>query len=104
MGMAGHAMIAREDGAVFVHLHPAGTISLAAQETFRLRQPGDTVRGMLARRLAATAMESYQPIPSSSLSFPYAFPQAGRYRLWVQVKSHGRILTGVFDTAVAPAR
>src|SRR2546425_9283461 len=30
MGMAGHAMITRDDGAVFVHLHPAGTVSLAA--------------------------------------------------------------------------
>src|SRR5207253_7143157 len=55
MGMAGHLMLARTDGAVFVHLHPAGTVSLAAAETFALRQPGDTVRGALGKRL--TAME-----------------------------------------------
>src|SRR2546430_124941 len=55
MGMAGHAMITRDDGAVFVHLHPAGTVSLAALETFALRQPGDTVRGLLGARL--TEME-----------------------------------------------
>jgi len=122
MGMAGHAMIARDDGAVFVHLHPAGTISVAAQETFQLRQPGDTIRGLLGRRLTEmhTSREpgagsreqdphlsngapcSLLPAPCS-LSFPYAFPQPGHYRLWVQVKRDGRILTGVFDADVARA-
>jgi len=38
--------------------------------------------------------------PTAEASFPYAFPRAGRYRLWVQVKRQGRILTGVFDTEV----
>ena len=122
MGMAGHAMIARDDGAVFVHLHPAGTISVAAQETFQLRQPGDTIRGLLGRRLTEmhTSREpgagsreqdphlstgapcSLLPAPCS-LSFPYAFPQPGHYRLWVQVKRDRRILTGVFDADVARA-
>src|SRR2546428_3986117 len=56
MGMAGHAMIARDDGAVFVHLHSAGAISVAAQETFQLRQPGDTIPGPLGRRLTEMQM------------------------------------------------
>ncbi|HEX4628367.1 MAG TPA: hypothetical protein VH137_06200, partial [Gemmatimonadales bacterium] len=107
MGMAGHAMIARADGAVFVHLHPAGTISVAAQETFRFRQPGDTVRGMLAKRLATLDSGAHPDEGAMGLgavSFPYAFPQPGRYRLWVQVKRHGEILTGVFDASVEAAR
>lgn len=105
MGMAGHAMLARDDGAVFVHLHPAGTVSLAALETFTLRQPGDTVRGELAKRL--TAMEMGRGASgggaSGAVSFPYAFPKPGHYRIWVQVKRAGRILTGAFRAEVLPA-
>jgi hypothetical protein len=122
MGMAGHAMLTRDDGAVFVHLHPAGTVPLAALETFALRQPGDTVRGLLGTRLTALEKgsgerearsggaepahgmrEPPRSVPGS-LSFPYAFPKPGRYRIWVQVKRSGRILTGVFDADVQPAR
>ncbi|OLC06711.1 MAG: hypothetical protein AUH42_05055 [Gemmatimonadetes bacterium 13_1_40CM_70_11] len=105
MGMAGHLMLTRLDGAVFVHLHPAGTISLGSQETFLLRQPGDTVRGTLARRLTELEARPHAPIvpPDGAVSFPYAFPQPGRYRLWVQVKRGGRILTGVFDAEVVSA-
>ena len=106
MGMAGHAMIARNDGQVFVHLHPAGTISLAALETFVLRQPGDTVRGALVKRLGAmqTGMGEPRDVGSGVISFPYAFPKPGRYRIWVQVKRAGRILTGAFGTEVGTAR
>lgn len=107
MGMAGHAMITRHDGAVFVHLHPAGTISpVAAQETFLFREPGDTIRGRLAQRLTAAEMgrgEGEEAAPAV-VSFPNAFPMPGRYRIWVQVKRGGRVQTGVLDAAVWPAR
>ena len=106
MGMAGHLMLTRDDGAVFVHLHPAGTISLAAVETFALRQPGDTIRGLLGARMTALDRGSGGAVPdvASSLSFPYAFPKPGHYRIWVQVRRDGRILTGVFSADVQPAR
>ncbi len=112
MGMAGHLMLTRDDGAVFVHLHPLGTISWAAQQTFLLRGPADTAWGGVGRRLTALesrergagsgmAMQQGEPLSApGSVSFPYAFPKPGRYRLWVQVKRQGRILTGTFDTEV----
>ena len=104
--MAAHAMITRVDGAVFVHLHPAGTISVAAQQTFIVRQPGDTVRGELSKRLAEMDMGNGErgAVPPGEISFPYAFPQTGHYRLWVQVRHNHRIETGVFDADVSPAR
>jgi hypothetical protein len=95
MGMPAHLMLSRDDGTVFVHLHPHGTISWAAQQTFLLRGPADTAWGAVGRRLtqAGSGMRSMA-------ATPYAFPRAGHYRLWVQVKRGGRILTGVFDTEV----
>jgi hypothetical protein len=104
MGMAGHLVLTRDDGAVFVHLHPAGTISLAAQESFELRQPGDTIPGALAQRLSKLNQRTHAIVdPGSSVSFPYSFPRPGNYRMWVQVKRAGRILTGVFDVTVEAA-
>jgi hypothetical protein len=38
-----------------------------------------------------------------SLTFPFAFPSAGQYRLWVQVKRGGVVQTGAFDTVVGEA-
>jgi hypothetical protein len=35
----------------------------------------------------------------SALSFPYVFPQSGAYRVWVQAKTHGDVITAVFDLA-----
>jgi hypothetical protein len=106
LGMPGHAMVAREDGAVFIHLHPMGTVSPAAQETFTLRQPGDTASGVIGARIAArdAAMGTMaHAFPEGHISFPYAFPQPGRYRIWVQVKRGGRVETAAFDAQVQPA-
>jgi hypothetical protein len=102
MGMAGHAVVERNDGSVFVHLHPMGTISMASQMAFTMRQAGDTVKGALGKRVSAaeaSAMAS-ATITSNVVSFPYAFPKAGRYRVWVQVRQGGRIDTAAFDADV----
>lgn len=106
MGMMSHAVISRADGAVFVHLHPSGTISMASQLAFALRQPGDTVRGVLGTRIT-TAERTPAPMTTmvmreepGTVTLPYAFPQPGHYRIWVQVRVKGRIQTGVFDADV----
>jgi hypothetical protein len=92
MGMAGHAMINRDDGGVFVHLHPTGSVPMAAR--------------MMAERQVGLApdMTEHQgrgPIEDGRVAFPYAFPSAGSYRVWVQVRrAGGGVLTGVFDLEV----
>ncbi len=90
MGMLSHAVITRYDGQVFVHLHPMGTINMAAQERFEK----ETGMGMMEM----AGMDYSAP---GAVTFPYEFPQPGRYRLWVQVKSGGQVRTGVFDAVVA---
>ena len=102
MGMAGHLMLTRDDGSVFAHLHPLGTISWASQQTFLLRGPADTVFGTVGRRLTEMERSGHMAgeSPGSTVSFPYAFPKPGHYRLWVQVKRQHRILTAVFDAEV----
>ena len=82
--MPGHAVVARDDGRVFIHLHPMGTISPAAQARLSPAPP---------MHLAA---HSSQSLPDS-LYFPYAFPEPGRYTMWVQLKRNGRVLTGAFN-------
>jgi hypothetical protein len=46
------------------------------------------------------------PLPmdkmSPEVSFPYGFPKAGEYRIFVQIKRAGHIETGVFDTEITP--
>jgi hypothetical protein len=103
MGMAAHAVIATADGSVFILLHPLGTIATASQLVFQLRQPGDTTPGTLGRRITAfenTAAHAGMPGMAPALTFPYSFPRPGRYRMWVQVRRGGRILTGAFDLTV----
>jgi hypothetical protein len=87
MGMAGHMMIQRTGGTVFVHLHPLGTISLAAQNALAKGsgQPAAHVAGLMHSRIV----------------FPYAFPEPGQYRVWVQVRRNGQVLTGARDVNVA---
>ena len=36
----------------------------------------------------------------STVTFPYGFPESGEYRIFVQVKRAGRVITGVFDATV----
>jgi hypothetical protein len=95
MGMYGHAAVRRSDGSVFAHIHPTGTISMAAQSFFAAQagQPMDH---------AHMHYVSSGPGPTE-ISFPYLFPQPGHYRIWVQTKVSGQVVTTPVDITVAPS-
>jgi hypothetical protein len=97
MGMLSHAAVVRDGqdgGPVFIHLHPEGTVSMAALQFFEQRQgQSDGMTGM------------HHPASGDGvLSFPWSFPRPGRYHLWVQVKTGGQVRTGVFAVEVAAGR
>ncbi|HLJ89700.1 MAG TPA: hypothetical protein VKZ53_23015 [Candidatus Angelobacter sp.] len=125
MGMAGHAVFLGNGGKVFAHVHPEGSISMAALSL---------AQGQTIQKQAGTAGandkggDASQPTaksangdsgnssgnsndmpgmnmmahagPSAEVSFPYGFPQAGDYRLFVQIKRAGRVETGSFTAHV----
>lgn len=113
LGMLGHLVARSADRRVFAHVHPGGSYSMAAQEVFKLRADGRTplpdafdpadptcrpseIRDGDPGSNDSAGLRS----GSSELAFPYAFPEPGRYRLWVQVRVDGRIRTGTFDLEV----
>jgi len=104
LGMSGHAVIMREDGKVYVHLHPMGTVSQAAQVALRERRPADTARGALGRRLTESGALAAHPgahqVLEGRAAFPYAFPEPGDYRIWVQVKRASVVETAAFQVRV----
>lgn len=131
LGMPGHAAILRSDGSVYIHLHPIGTYSMAAENSLTSRiadtarvvhypsaaRFSDSIDTYIAHlktlpyaeknKLLAASMPgmkvpnmSHQMKTNNMVEFPYAFPRAGQYRIWVQVQRNGQVLTGVFDTEV----
>jgi len=81
MGMAGHAMVLRDDGSVFAHLHPNGSVAMPA--------------------LALAGGKMALPDGSRELVFPYGFPKPGSYRVFVQFKRGGVVGTQEFRVTVS---
>ncbi len=152
LGMMAHAAILKDDGSTYVHIHPVGTYSMAAQERLmtRMNKPQnefnftnraafrDSIDGLVKRlrempeqqRNEVLMREMNMPMggnmgvgsagmagmpmgamskgyvsmagtkTDNKVSFPYTFPQPGSYRIWVQVKRNGRVLTAAFDRVV----
>jgi hypothetical protein len=94
MGMPGHAAFVRSDLSVFAHVHPSGSVPMAALAL--IERPGATP--------SMAGMHAMHSMNGGSLpavvSFPYGFPQPGAYRIFVQIKRAGRVQTGVFDVKV----
>jgi hypothetical protein len=99
MGMAGHAEFVSTDLAVFAHVHPAGSVSMAALELARTAQAGASGELQVGAPMAMPMATSNAPLPAE-VSFPYGFPRPGEYRIFVQVKRAGQVETGVFDAHV----
>jgi hypothetical protein len=76
MGMGGHAAVVAADGSVFAHIHPMGTV------------------------MVASAMDGMAMPVSNVVEFPYGFPKAGGYRVFVQMKHSNVVETGAFDLVV----
>jgi hypothetical protein len=126
LGMMGHAAVIKDDGSVYIHLHPNGTFSSTAVQVMqnRINEDGtikpnlnnpkkfrDSIDNVLVTLNAMTEIErdsilmagmshSKDGHHGGEISFPYVFPSAGNYRIWLQVKRNGKILTGVFDAEV----
>ncbi len=99
MGMAGHAEIVRSDRSVFAHVHPDGSVAMAALD---LTKDNSGVPASANGGPAMMAMQMSSGTISPEVSFPYGFPKAGEYRMFVQIKRAGHVETGVFDTQVTP--
>ncbi len=86
MGMAGHAAIVRIDRSVFAHLHPSGSVAMPA---------------LMLAQAPHDMFPAGHALPPE-VSFPYAFPQPGDYRIFVQMKRAGQVVTGAFEITIAP--
>jgi len=98
MGMAGHAEFVRSDLGVFAHLHPAGTAPMPALDLVQSINVPNQSPMMAATHHSGMAMPQASLPPE--VSFPYAFPSPGKYRIFVQIKRAGRVETAVFDAKV----
>ena len=135
LGMNGHAAIVKSDGKVYIHLHPVGTYSMAAQQSMQSRiadttkiyrlttspkifrdsidryvaslkamTPSERDRLLMQTMTGMNAHEMGSMKHENRIVFPYAFPKEGQYRIFLQIKRNGQVLTGIFDAIVkAPA-
>lgn len=91
MGMAAHAEFLRDDASVFAHVHPSGTVPMAAL--------GLTAEGsaMPAGHTMLSSHTMHQAALPAQFAFPYGFPKAGRYRMFIQIQRAGVPQTASFD-------
>jgi hypothetical protein len=101
MGMLGHAAFVKTDGTVFAHIHPTGTVAMAA---FMMANPQAGAAGTSEHAMMnMPGMEMGQGTLPNRVSFPYGFPSPGTYRIFVQMKHGQTVETGVFHAQVPGA-
>jgi hypothetical protein len=125
LGMMGHAAIVKTDASVYIHLHPTGTVSSTSVGVMQKRMGENSPEPFIAspkvfKDSIDKVLSKIQTMPEAqrdqflmpnmnhdtkehhggSVKFPYVFPTPGSYRIWLQIKRNGKILTGVFDANV----
>lgn len=90
MGMAGHAVFLSHDRSVFAHVHPTGSVPMAALALVNQAAGADPHAG---HHMAP------DPLPPE-IAFPYACPRAGDYRVFVQFRRGEAVETAIFDAKV----
>jgi hypothetical protein len=106
LGMPGHAIVAHDDGGVFAHLHSNGSFSMASLQVIEAIERGDTLAsrrpGAPRPRIDATDTHEDHFTSSGHLEFPFAFPRAGSYTVWVQFRRLAAVETVAFRATVDP--
>jgi hypothetical protein len=130
LGMMGHAVVLKHDGSVYIHLHPTGNYSMGSQQMLQERfksgkigfldipkslsfqdsidqvisfldtLPDKERDSLLMGDMVHYNWENPEHEEHSVVSFPYAFPEKGNYRIWIQVKIDGQLVNGAFDVEV----
>jgi hypothetical protein len=98
MGMPGHAAFVKADGSVFAHVHPSGTVSMAALMMAAAQNQPDTSKPFSMPGMGMSDDKSATSgAPPNTVGFPYGFPTSGAYRVFVQMKHGDTIETAAFD-------
>jgi len=98
MGMAAHAAIIKSDMSVFAHIHPSGTVPMAALMLADNESSDSSMAGM--NMSPGMKMSMPEERISAEISIPYGFPAPGPYRIFLQFNLGGQIQTVAFDTQV----
>jgi hypothetical protein len=99
MGMPGHAAFVRTDRSVFAHVHPSGSVPMAALGLTQNAGDGGAAMAGMAGMADMDNTGMMRALPPE-VSFPYGFPKPGDYRIYVQAKRGGKVETGIFDARV----
>jgi hypothetical protein len=100
MGMLGHAAFVKTDGTVFAHIHPTGTVAMAAFMMANPQTQSAPTGSMPGMDKTMSGMDPQSGAIPNTVSFPYGFPSAGKYRIFVQMRHGGIVETGAFDADV----
>ena len=103
LGMRAHATVVGKQGTIYTHLHPVGSISMAAMQLFELRDSGKIpsqigqFEPVCQLPSVDESLDQWLKMSASKrpghVVFPYIPPESGSYRVWIQFKLGRKIYT-----------